>query len=76
MPKCTACFLKLKVDGVNTKFCGDDIPTVFHVSATTFEIEGKTSEDCSLSIIWRQVTADDLCCKEIEIVKDRYTTGY
>ena len=53
---------------MNTEFFGDDIPTVFHFSATTFEIEGKTSEDCSLSIIWKQVTADDLCCKEIKVV--------
>ena len=61
---CSTCYVKLNISGVESVYCEDNIPTVMQITQDAFELEGLMSNDqCNLSMIWRQVPADETCCQ-------------
>ena len=66
MRDCATCYVKIDIDGDKTTYCEDNYPTsVMQITQDTFELEGLMMDNvqCNLSMIWRQVPADETCCQ-------------
>ena len=68
MRDCATCYVKIDIDGEKTTYCEDNYPnSVMQITQDTFELEGLMIDNvnCNLSMIWRQVPADETCCQVV-----------